>query len=84
MDVCAPGAIHMRHWRSRTPEGLSYSYLALQSSANMERPVVKMASFPYLARAENCNGCRECVRQCPASALLLLAEQRRPHDTLRQ
>jgi ferredoxin len=75
MDVCSPAAIDMRPWRSRTPEGCRHTYLGLQSSKNRERAVSEMASFPYLAQPQRCNGCGQCVQQCPASALLLLATE---------
>lgn len=74
MDVCVSGAIQMRRWRFRTVEGVFYSYAKLQSARNPEMPVSDMMSFPYLGTAAKCNGCRECVLQCPVSALVLHTE----------
>jgi ferredoxin len=57
MDVCRPAAIRMRFWRGKRVEGDSI-------------PVEAM-SFPYLARVERCDGCMECAKQCPVSALTI-------------
>ena len=72
MDVCKPGAMEMRHWHSRTVEGPYLSYLVLRMKRNREEPPVAMMSFPYLARPEQCDGCMDCVRECPVSSLALV------------
>ncbi len=73
MDVCRPGAMGMRRWRSRTVEGPALSYLRLGTKHNQEKPPAVMMSFPYLAWPERCDGCMDCVRECPVSALALAA-----------
>ena len=58
-DVCAPGAIAMEPWRGLGVEGT--------------RGTGTMGTFPYLANAEKCDGCGECVTQCPAEAMAIVA-----------
>lgn len=74
-DVCAPGAIAMRAHRAARVEGGVQAHLLLPGSVGAERAPVAMGTFPYLARPERCDGCDACVRECPVSALTLLAAQ---------
>jgi len=70
MDVCRPGALRMRTWRGRTVEGPR-----LPGEANGQSGEVRAApmTFPYLAHPERCDGCGECVAQCPVTVLTLAA-----------
>lgn len=54
----------------RTEPGLTPHSSLLTSQA--EQPAENMMTFPYLARPERCNGCADCVRECPVNALELL------------
>jgi NAD-dependent dihydropyrimidine dehydrogenase PreA subunit len=62
----------MRRWTGKRVEGEILSHRFLNSPWNQEKGEVAAASFPYLARPEACDGCRECVVQCPVSALELV------------
>ena len=67
MDVCGPGALKMRVWRTKTVDGL-----AKTRPAGSDGEVGKgMLTFPYMARPELCDGCLECVRQCPVEVLTI-------------
>jgi NAD-dependent dihydropyrimidine dehydrogenase PreA subunit len=70
-DVCQPRAIAMRPATAAGPEGQILLYQFLNSPSNPERPSPVMTTFPYLASPEACNGCGECVHQCPVTALEL-------------
>lgn len=73
MDVCAPRALGMKTHKARTMEGaMCYGHLA--SAGNPERPPEPMMTFPFMAAAELCNGCGDCVAQCPTLALKLLRD----------
>lgn len=74
-DICAPGAIAMRVHRAGRIEGSVRAYLLLPGSDGAERPPEAMGTFPYLAHPECCDGCDACVKECPVSALTLLAAQ---------
>lgn len=83
-DVCRPLAIGMRTDTGRSVEGSFLSYLLLDSRANRERPPSPMATFPYLAEPDACDGCRECVVQCPVGALELFESRQRAGHPPRQ
>lgn len=77
-DVCQPLALDMRSWNARwTVEGPVLTVLGLRSARNAEAPLARMATFPYMAKAERCDGCMECVRQCPVEALEIAMIARR-------
>lgn len=65
MDVCPPQALHMRTWKGQTVEGSLFCYLGLDPEA----PVADWMTFPYLWAPERCDGCMNCVNQCPVVAL---------------
>ena len=69
MDVCMPNAIDMRVNKGTTIEGVELIYFALNGETNTELPPVKMMIFPFMCKAENCNGCADCVKECPTSAI---------------
>ena len=69
MDVCIPGAIHMRFEKSSSVEGELLSYI--RSGDKRELPPEKMMTFPFLASPHRCDGCMACVKECPVSALEL-------------
>lgn len=83
MDVCQPGAMGMRRWNSRTVEGAHLSYLRLRTKRNPEIPPAGMMTFPYLARPERCDGCMDCVQECPVTALSLTLRNRMGESTPR-
>lgn len=68
-DVCRPGAIALRDSQGASVEGKRLSFLLLDSPANRERPSGPMGTFPYLADPPACNGCLDCVRECPVAAI---------------
>ena len=70
MDVCLPGAIALRPYRTRGLSG-GFSYLLLNSENNPEAPPEAMMTFPYMAYGQACDGCRRCVTECPTGALVL-------------
>jgi ferredoxin len=72
MDVCGPRAIAMRVYKGMAVEGLSPTYLA--GLGVSEAPPQPMTSLPYLAAPDRCDGCGDCVDQCPAIALTLISE----------
>lgn len=71
MDVCKPGALSMHRFNPPGIEGEVFSYLSISSEVNLERALPVKMSFPYLQIPGLCDGCSECVNECPASALLL-------------
>ena len=71
MDVCQRQAIAMRLARSRPVEGDALTFLLLQTAHNAEMPPQPKGTFPYLAQPELCDGCGDCIAQCPTGALLL-------------
>lgn len=73
-DVCVPDAIRMHTADGRRVEGPLLSYLLLNGPANEEHPPSAMAAFPFLASPSSCNGCHECIEQCPVGALELLLD----------
>lgn len=75
MDVCQPQAIAMRIDKSDHIEGNLLSYLELSSDGNDELPLGEMMTFPYLAAPQHCDGCKECVEECPVLALELQDDQ---------
>ena len=71
MDVCHARAIAMHVYRAARVEGGTPVFRALNSPKNPERPLSPQMGFPYLADAKRCDGCGDCVKQCPATALEL-------------
>ncbi len=71
MDVCRLQAMTMREFAAPRIEGQVYSYLELRWFTSEERLPVTVGMFPYLALPEQCDGCQQCVRQCPVHALEL-------------
>jgi NAD-dependent dihydropyrimidine dehydrogenase PreA subunit len=68
----------MRHWNSHsTVEGPVLTVFRLRSTRNAESPLAHMATFPYMANAERCDGCMQCVWQCPVEALKIGVNPRR-------
>jgi len=45
---------------------------SLDGERNAEAGPREMGTFPYLAEEEKCDGCRECVRQCPVGAMVVM------------
>jgi len=76
MDVCVPRAIDMRPYKKRALEGTVLSYLALNTDSNPEASPAVMATFPFMAKADFCDGCLLCVNECPTRALELRADHR--------
>lgn len=74
MDVCIPGAIDMKLHKGNSIEGDSYSYLLLNKKNNYESPLNNMMTFPFMAISNLCNGCMECVKECPTSAIDILID----------
>ena len=64
MDVCGPRAIAMRMWNGRTIDGAIHD-------ARLGTSVRRAMTFPYLAAPRLCDGCLECIRECPTAALAL-------------
>lgn len=71
MDVCKPHAIGMRLNKSRSVEGDTLTFVLLETLHNWEMPPQPKMTFPYLAQPEFCDGCGDCVKECPISALVL-------------
>lgn len=69
MDVCLPNAIDMRVNKGSTIEGTELVYLTLNTETNTELPPAKMMTFPFMCNGESCNGCMDCVKECPTSAI---------------
>jgi NAD-dependent dihydropyrimidine dehydrogenase PreA subunit len=68
----------MRHWNSHsTVEGPVLTVFRLRSARNAEGPLAQMATFPYMANAERCDGCMQCVWQCPVESLEIGMNSRR-------
>jgi len=66
----------MRPYKKQGLEGPVLSYLALNIDSNTETPPKVMATFPFMANADFCDGCLLCVHQCPTRALELQADHR--------
>ena len=71
MDVCHTHAIAMRLNKSKPVEGDALTFVLLQTLHNLEMPPQPKMTFPYLAQPEFCDGCGDCVKECPTSALVL-------------
>jgi NAD-dependent dihydropyrimidine dehydrogenase PreA subunit len=71
MDVCHTYAIAMRLDKSKPVEGDALTFVLLQTLHNLERPPQLKVTFPYLAQPEFCDGCGDCVKECPTNALVL-------------
>ncbi len=71
MDVCTPRAIAMGINFSKSIEGKYSTNLYLSTKGNNEKLPEKMMTFPYLAHPQLCDGCANCVGECPVSALEL-------------
>ncbi len=69
MDVCSPNAIDMRINTGRTIEGDKLVYITLNGKSNHELLPAKMMTFPFMSKEESCNGCMDCVKECPTSAI---------------
>ena len=74
MDVCKPHAIEMRLNSSDKIEGDNLAYIFLHCKDNIEVLPTQTMTFPFLAFPKLCDGCRDCVAQCPAVALDLQIE----------
>lgn len=64
MDVCVPGAINMRIHKGNTIEGNHLKYQELNDYN-------QMMTYPFMEKAELCDGCMICVNECPTSAIEL-------------
>ena len=71
MDVCVSGAISMRFHRARNLEGQVRTHCLLYGDRTAEPRPAAMMTFPYLASPQRCDGCNDCVRECPVGALEL-------------
>jgi NAD-dependent dihydropyrimidine dehydrogenase PreA subunit len=80
MDVCHPRAIALRLAKASPVEGNSLTFLLLETTHNSEMTLQMKGTFPYLARPELCDGCGDCIEQCPAGALVLLAAPETAHS----
>ena len=69
MDVCLPNAIDMRVNKGSTIEGTELVYLTLNTETNTELLLAKMMTFPFMRKGERCNGCMDCVNECPTYAI---------------
>jgi ferredoxin len=71
MDVCSPHALNMRIHSLRKAEG-GWMFLALRKYGSEEKQPEPMMTFPFLAEPEDCDGCMDCVKECPAVALEII------------
>ncbi|HVB97840.1 MAG TPA: 4Fe-4S dicluster domain-containing protein [Candidatus Dormibacteraeota bacterium] len=71
MDVCHRHAIALRPAKATPVEGDALTFLLLRTPRNFETPLQPKGTFPYLAQPELCDGCGDCVKECPTGALLL-------------
>lgn len=71
MDVCTPHAIAMGTNFSKSIEGKNLTNLYLNTKGNIEKLPEQMMTFPYLAYQKRCDGCTDCVNECPVAALEL-------------
>jgi ferredoxin len=69
MDVCPPQAIEMRISKARRVEGERLSYLWLPGHGDEETLPEDMMTFPFLAHTHLCDGCMQCIQECPVMAL---------------
>lgn len=75
MDVCTPRAIAMGTNLSKSVEGSILSNLYLNTKGNDEKLPEKMMTFPYLACPQLCDGCANCVNECPVAALEIQSDK---------
>lgn len=68
-DVCRPCALNMRMYKGSALEGYHLIHVELNNNYNKEQSPAKMMTFPFLELPELCNGCSECVNECPTSAI---------------
>jgi ferredoxin len=62
MDVCRPGALSLRAFRRIGVEG---------ERRSAEDAVAELGTFPYLRDSSACDGCMQCVDECPVAVLSL-------------
>ncbi len=74
MDVCIPYTIAMGTNFSKSVEGKNLTTLYLNTKNNAEKLPEQMMTFPYLAYPQRCNGCANCVNECPVTALELQSD----------
>ena len=74
MDVCTPHAIAMGTSISKSVEGRNLTNLYLTTEDNVEKLPEQMMTFPYLAYPQLCDGCANCVNECPVTALELQSD----------
>ena len=79
MDVCYPRAIDMRLSMPEPVEGRVLTYVHLSDD---EDSPVPMMTFPFMALPSACDGCGECVRECPVNALELTENNGFAHGLL--
>jgi ferredoxin len=72
MDVCLPKAIAMRIHKGKTIEGVYLSCLELNGAKKKESVFEQMMTFPFMANVDNCDGCMDCVKECPTNAIEIL------------
>ena len=74
MDVCQPKAIDMRIHRGKTIEGVNLTYIEFDGSYNTDSVTEQMMTFPFMQNAGYCNGCMDCVNECPVHAIEILRD----------
>jgi len=67
-DVCTPRALRLRPWRGRTVERRHVAAPVLAGAA-----AAVAEGFPIMPDGAQCDGCFDCINECPVSVLQLVA-----------
>ncbi|MCX6153878.1 MAG: 4Fe-4S binding protein [Candidatus Kapabacteria bacterium] len=67
VDVCIPEVLLMREYTGKTIEGKT-QLKSFEFDTELIFEISKL-SFPFLLNPNDCNGCMECVNECPVMAI---------------
>lgn len=70
-DVCLPKAIGMRTHKGKTIEGKMLIIPDIEVES-IDYTTDNLMTFPFMEKDSLCDGCLDCVKECPTSAINIL------------